>query len=177
MIARIYQRDWTWPALAALVSALMLGVAHASQHWGGLPPCPLCMRQREVYWSVAAVALAGLALHRLHPDARRALALHVLIGLGFLTGALVAAYHAGGEWRFWTLPATCGGAGADAIPTGNLLESLGQPKAFVSCNEAAVRIAGLSMAGWNALAGLALACLSFAGSAAVYRRHAHAVAG
>lgn len=171
-------RDWTWPALAILICAAMLAIAHASQVWGGLAPCALCLRQREVYWSIIGVALGGLLLHGLRPDGRRALALHVLLGLGFLTGALVAAYHAGGEWGIFTLPQECSGGGSSALPTGNLLDSLNSgPKTVISCQDAAFRLAGLSMAGWNALAALALAVISFAGAGAVYRRHAHPTHG
>ena len=51
-----------WPLVAALVSAAMLAIAHAFERFGGLAPCTLCLRQREVYWVALAVGLVGFAL-------------------------------------------------------------------------------------------------------------------
>ena len=39
---------WRWPAIALTLSALMLAAAHGFETFGGLYPCPLCLRQREV---------------------------------------------------------------------------------------------------------------------------------
>jgi len=56
-IYKLLTRWWTAFALAAALA--MLGAAHAFERFGGLPPCSLCLKQREVYW--AAVAIAGAA--------------------------------------------------------------------------------------------------------------------
>ena len=45
-----------WRLCALLASAAMLATAHAFETFGGLAPCQLCLRQREVYWAAAAVA-------------------------------------------------------------------------------------------------------------------------
>ena len=57
---RLYQRvtRW-WTAYALAASLAMLGAAHAFERFAGLPPCNLCLRQREVFW--AAVVIAGSA--------------------------------------------------------------------------------------------------------------------
>ncbi len=155
-------RDVTWPVAALVFSLAMLAAAHAFERFMGLPPCPLCLNQREVYWAVAAMATVGIILWRVRPRGRFLLALHVLLGLAFLTGAVVAGFHAGGEWGLWDLPASCSGTGAAGIVgDSGLAERLGQPTKVVSCEDPAWVLLGLSMAGWNTLASLAFAAASF----------------
>ena len=169
MIERLTQREWSWPLLALLASAAMLATAHGFERFGGLPPCDLCYKQRDVYWAAMGVAASGLILWRIRPTHRFAFALHVLLGLTFAVGAVVAIYHAGGEWELWSLPKTCAGGG-DIQIDGNLLERLGQPGPVVGCNEVSWRLLGLSMAGWNALVSILLAVLSFVAGVFVLRR-------
>ena len=161
MMQTFHLRDVTWPVTALLLSLAMLGAAHAFERFMNLPPCPLCLTQREVYWAVAAMAASGLILWRARPRGRFLVALHVLLGLAFMTGAVVAGFHAGGEWGFWDLPASCTATGADGIASGGLAERLGKPAKVVSCAEPAWVMLGLSMAGWNTLVSLALAAASF----------------
>lgn len=167
-------REWTWPVTALLISAAMLAAAHAFERFGGLPPCPLCLKQRDVYWGAIGVAIVGLALWRIRPTPRFALAIHVLLGLVFITGAVVATYHAGGEWGFWPLPASCAGVSgpeAMAVIEGNdLLGKLGTPSKVVGCEEAGWRMLGISMAGYNALVSAGLALFSFICAGVVFSR-------
>jgi disulfide bond formation protein DsbB len=149
----------TYAILAALASAAMLGAAHAFERFGGYEPCQLCLRQREVYWIALPAGLVGAALLLRRPDLGRAVP--TLLALIFLTGFGVAAYHAGVEWKWWPAPSTCGGGGAaSADEVAAMLR--GGPVRYVLCDEAAWVMGGLSMAGWNALASLALAGLGFA---------------
>jgi disulfide bond formation protein DsbB len=150
--------------LAAAISALMLAVAHAFETFGHLPPCELCLHQREGYWVALAVALIGLALSRVARPAPRLFAL--LLGLIFLVEAGLAGYHAGVEWRWWPGPMSCTG-GHSHVALGDLAALMKGGKVnFVQCDQAAWRGLGLSMAGWNALVAAALALISFAVAAA-----------
>ena len=149
----------SYAILAALASAAMLGAAHAFQRFGGYEPCLLCLRQREVYWIALPAALIGLGLLARRPDLGRAVP--ALLALIFLTGAGVAAYHAGVEWKWWPAPATCGGS-VQAAKAGDIAAMLrGEKVRYVLCDQAAWTMAGLSMAGWNALMSLGLAGLGF----------------
>ena len=150
---------WRWPLLALAVSAAMLMAAHAFEHFAYLLPCQLCLRQREVYWAAIAMAGTGLVLWRIRPNRRFLVAFNVMLALVFLTGAVVAAFHAGVEWDFWPAPQGCGAEAVDVI---NLdLGSIDERTATVSCEDAAWTMLGLSMAGWNALVSLGLAAVSF----------------
>lgn len=142
---------------AGLASALALAGAHASQHWGGLLPCELCLWQRVPYWAALGLGLAALALPRL---AGPIVVLAVLLLGG---NAALAAYHAGVEWQFWpNILARCAPPpGPPARTVEDLMRALAaQP--VVRCDEPAIRVAGLSMAGWNALyaAAAALMCIA-----------------
>jgi disulfide bond formation protein DsbB len=149
-----------WPALALVTSAAMLAIAHAFQTFGHLAPCMLCLDQRAVYWVALPVTAAALIAG--HAAGLRAFTpwLGAAMALVFLTGAGIATYHAGAEWKFWPGPATCSGVGApaSAAALANLMQ--GAKLAMPSCETAAWRFLGLSMAGWNALISLKLAVWS-----------------
>lgn len=166
-------RTQRWPFFAALAAAAMLITAHAFERFAQLAPCALCLRQREVYWGVLALAGAALATRMMTRSTPVARAFDVLLGLAFLTGCVVAAYHAGAEWKFWPGPQTCSAApGAIAAAGEDLLAALGRPTVVVPCDEAPWRMLGLSMAGWNALVSAGLAIVSFLAASASARREA-----
>ena len=108
-MTRLYQRltRW-WTAFALAASLAMLGAAHAFERFAGLAPCNLCLKQREVYW--AAVAIAGAATFwAVFSRATRGTPriASFLLAAVFFTGAITAGFHAGGELKWWDLPATC----------------------------------------------------------------------
>ncbi len=151
--------SWRWPVLALVAALAMLGTAHGFEHFAYLLPCPLCLRQREVYWATVAVTLTALVVWRVRPNRRFMLAFNVMIGLIFLTGCVVAAYHAGVEWKFWPAPTGCTG---DAVDIGAIdFSDLNARHAVSSCDEAPWTWLGLSMAGWNAVVSMFLALISF----------------
>ena len=121
----------------------------------GYLPCPLCLQQRIPYYITIplAVVVAAGAL-RGWPSTWLAAGLGLIV-LAMLAGAGLGVYHAGVEWKWWTGPASCGGALAP-LGSGNLLDAV-QNARIVSCDEAAWRFLGLSLAGWNVLVALALA--------------------
>jgi disulfide bond formation protein DsbB len=118
----------------------------------GYAPCPLCLQQRWAYYLAIPYAALIFAISSLSGKyARRNL---VLMGLIWVGSAVFGAYHAGVEWSFWPGPTTCGGSVSGGLP------DLSRP--VISCDEAAIRIFGLSLAGWNAVISAALACVAFA---------------
>jgi len=158
---------WRWPAIALTLSALMLAIAHGFERFGGLAPCPLCLRQRDVYWALIAMTLTGLAIWRLVPKRRFLVALNMMIGLVFGVGMVVAVYHSGVEWGIFPPPAGC------SVGSTNPLDAvdLDTPVAIPLCNHAPFYFIGLSMAGWNAVISAVLASISFAAAALNFRTY------
>jgi disulfide bond formation protein DsbB len=156
------RRAWRyWPAAAAAAAAALLAIAHAFEA-AGYEPCALCLRQREVHWAALAVAAASAAMWVRRPDARASRAVDAVLGAVFLTGAVVALYHAGVEWKLWPGPASCV-AGAGGLTGDDITAALGRGGPVALCDEAAWRdpVLRLSMAGWNGLISLGLGVASF----------------
>ena len=160
--------SWRWPALALAASLAMLATAHAFERFAFLAPCPLCLRQREVYWAVVAMTVTALILWQFRQNRRFMMAFDVMLGLVFLTGAIVAGFHAGVEWKFWPAPEGCSGEVIDI----NAIDfsKLDERQAVVSCSEAPWSLLGLSMAGWNAIISLGLSLVSFRAAQVVFRQ-------
>lgn len=121
----------------------------------GYAPCELCLQQRWAYY--AGIPLA-VAVAFLPPSwARRGL---YLLAVLWLASMIFGIYHAGVEWKWWLGPSTCGSTGGlgDGLPD--------LTKIVVLCNEAAIRIFGLSLAGWNAVISLGLALAAAMGARA-----------
>jgi disulfide bond formation protein DsbB len=132
-------------ALLLLVAAvLVLGGAWLFQ-FAGYAPCPLCLQQRWPWYAlIPLAAVAALASDRM---ARLLLYLAAPLMLG---SAVFGVYHAGIEWRWWPGPGTCAGELSGGLP-----DLTNEP--VIACEDAAIRILGLSLAGWNAVMSLSLA--------------------
>jgi disulfide bond formation protein DsbB len=139
--------------LALAAAAILLGVL-ALQYLGGLPPCPLCVWQRWPYVGVVVLGLIGWRW-----QSRALLGVIVLL---LLTTAGIGAYHAGVEQGWWALPAGCA-AGTAAQSIEDLKRLLAE--APPACDQVAFAFLGLSLAGWNVVAGLVLA--AYAGAVAL----------
>jgi disulfide bond formation protein DsbB len=150
----------------ALAAATILG-ALGFEHIGGYLPCHLCLMQRTPYYvgvPVAAVAIAAI----LFKMPRSVLvALFAVFALLMLYDTGLAAYHAGVEWGFWPGPASC----SPSIGTTSALDMLNQLENThaPSCTVAALRILGLSLAGWNVLISGFLAALGIIAAKRAWR--------
>ena len=122
---------------------------------GGYPPCSLCLEERIPYYAAVPGGLLAAYLARSAP--RLAAFIVAAIALAFLYNAGLSIYHAGAEWRFWPGPDTCTGNG-DLLQPKSLSKALEHNK-VVRCDEAAIRIFGVSLAGYNVLISAALAVL------------------
>lgn len=150
-----------WPLAAGLASAALLAGAHAFERFGGLAPCALCLHQREAHWVTLCIGMAGYVALYLRPTREAASAISVLLGAGFLAGAVLAGFHVGVELKLWPGLPECSIGTMGELNGRDLLASLSRPQEVVRCDEVPWSFAGLSMAGWNALisAGLGLASL------------------
>jgi disulfide bond formation protein DsbB len=107
--------------------------------------------ERWPWWAAIAIsAAAWLAGGRLAlvPPA-------ILLALVFLTGAGIAFYHVGVEQHWFQGPTACtaGGAAADSV---DALRAQLMGRQPVMCDQVQWSLFGISLAGWNFLASLAM---------------------
>jgi len=145
--------------LIGLASAALIAGAWYFQLVVALAPCKLCLEQRLPHYAAIGLSLAALVLAR---SARlQWLALLGLAGLmAWSTG--LGVYHSGVEWGWFLGPNDCGGGIAPAAGVQDFMKQL-QSVRVVSCGEAAWRLLGLSLAGWNAVMSAALVLLAVFG--------------
>lgn len=132
----------------ALFSAVTLAGAFAFEYIGGFAPCPLCLEQRLAYYAALPLGLLSVAFDSGRP--RISAVLLAVIAIGFAINAVLGVYHSGVEWDWWEGPQSCAGAGTLAANPEDLLRSLSEDQ-VVRCDEAALRIFGLSLAGYSAM--------------------------
>lgn len=171
MTTALTPRPWLAPLLLIVIPAAALAIAFASQIWGGLQPCILCIWQRWAHGAIIAIALLGLAA-ALSGRGRGAALLTLVAGLAAMVGAGIALYHVGVEQQWW--PGTSG-CGAGALTPGQGLEALRQQieaAPIVRCGDVAWSMFGISMAGYNALLSAALGVFALAVGIAGLRRPA-----
>lgn len=141
--------------LCVVAAAAALGVAYASETWGGMAPCALCLVERWPYRIAIALGVIGLVTPA--AIARWVLA---LLALTILGDAAIAAVHVGVEFGWWPSPLpecaaphlVLGGSGADQFAS--LPSRPAKP-----CDDPNYLIPGLplSMAAMNLLYALAFA--------------------
>ncbi|MEL6233446.1 MAG: disulfide bond formation protein B [Pseudomonadota bacterium] len=162
-MARVLSVDRGFVMLAGLGSAALLLAALGFQYLGGLAPCAMCIWQRWPHAVALGAAALGLSVMP-----------RLAAGLGaaaMLTGAGLALYHVGVEQRWWEGPATCSAGDISGLSAEALMAQI-MTAPIVRCDEIAWELAGISMAGWNGLASLALAAvwlISLTGSGRVLR--------
>jgi disulfide bond formation protein DsbB len=134
-------------AVFAVTTAVILG-AYVFEYLG-YAPCELCLMQRYAYYAVIPLSLLFAFMPR---DVQRS-GLY-LVGLIMMGSMVFGIFHSGVEWKWWQGPTTCTG--------GNLSGGLPDlTKKAVMCDQPAIRILGLSLAGWNAIISAAVSWLSF----------------
>jgi disulfide bond formation protein DsbB len=151
------------PIRNAVLLAFGLGLvailgAWASQFWGGLSPCELCLGERlPYYWGLPILVVILLLWNRL-PATVWTIAMVVVAAI-FVWSVYLGVFHAGVEWKFWPGPTACtGGTGSIDL---SQLANLDAAKSVVPCDVVQWRdpILKLSLAGYNALFSLVIALL------------------
>ena len=127
--------------LALGVPALLLAGAYVSQYGFGLFPCEMCWWQRWPHFAAVALALVSTM-------ARPKQAWIALAALAVLVSGLIGAFHAGVEYGWWEGVTGC---------TGTVQDAGGDPLAaimnapLVRCDVPQWTLAGISLAGFNAI--------------------------
>ena len=158
MLDRLPSNAIPWILIAA--SAATIGGALFFEHVLGYVPCSLCLDGRQPhYFAMGAALIAGI----LSREANIGIGALVFLGLcvlAYLAGAGVSFYHMGVEYHWWEGPETCGGGNLVANSLAELQNALEGGAKAPRCDEAAWRLFGISLAGFNLLITLVLAALS-----------------
>ena len=159
----------TAAALVAVVGLATIGGFFYFQYVLGYPPCPLCLDQRNAYYfSVPLAALLWLGAG--HGAARKVMIIgFAAIALAMLWNTGLSAYHAGVEWKLWPGPTDCSGPINSFGAASNMLNRL-QDIRIVRCDEAAWRLFGISLAGYDVLVSLFLVAVAAWGAKASLAR-------
>jgi disulfide bond formation protein DsbB len=143
----------------AIVLILLVATATILGAWifefTGYAPCELCLKQR---WAYYAAILAGTILAFMPSSSDTVLRYGLaVLALLWAASAIFGTYHSGVEWQWWPGPNTCTGTGAlsDGLPD--------LTKPVVMCDTPAIRILGLSLAGWNAVISLGMTLVALTG--------------
>ena len=134
-----------------VASVAVLGAALLSLYWGGLAPCELCLMERWPWW----IAIAFAAATWLMGDRLPLPVPTLLLGVVFLAGAGLGFYHVGVEQHWFAGPSACT-AGGDAASSIDALRAQLIGKQPVMCDQVQWSLLGISLAGWNFLASLAM---------------------
>jgi disulfide bond formation protein DsbB len=127
-----------WLALG--VPALLLGGAYLSQYGFGLFPCEMCWWQRYPHFAAILLALLSLAVRP------RALWIGLAAAAIFVSGA-IGMFHAGVEYGWWEGVTSCS---SPIENSGDPLEAI-MNAPLVRCDVAPWTLAGVSLAGFNAI--------------------------
>jgi len=143
-------RQARWLALG--VPALLLAGAYVSQYGFGLYPCEMCWWQRYPHFAAVLLALVAFV-------ARPKPLWIGLAALAILASGLIGGYHAGIEYGWWQGLTTCtnpiDGSGGDALAA--IMDA-----PLIRCDAAQWTLAGISLAGFNALISVISAVAVFA---------------
>jgi disulfide bond formation protein DsbB len=137
-------------ALAFGLPLLLLLGALGSQYLGGLYPCEMCHWQRWPHYS--AVLIAGGAFVVPGREMRRSLVLIAALLIALSGG--IGVFHAGVEYHWWNGVTACTStiAGGATTAAERLAAIMAAP--MIRCDVAQWRLAGISLAGFNAILSL-----------------------
>ena len=139
----------------AVPTALILG-ALGSQVIGGLYPCEMCHWQRWPHYAAIPLALLAIVL-RVQPAGRLLLA---LAALAILSSGAIGLFHAGVEYGWWEGLTTCSTVAAAGGTADDMLRNI-MAAPVVRCDAPQWSLAGISLAGFNAIISIGAALTIF----------------
>ena len=155
-------------AILAIAAATITG-AWIFEYFG-YAPCELCLMQRWAYYGGVPLAAIAVYVAAKGPVAAQT-PLLILLALVFAGSAVFGLYHAGVEWGFWQGPSGCTGTSMPRAATMDEFMKQLQTTRVVRCDEVALRIFGLSLAGWNGVISAGMSVLAVMGSGAGGSQH------
>jgi len=134
-------------SIALVLPLLLLLGALGSQYLGGLYPCEMCHWQRWPHYAAVLLAAATFVVPQRSLRASLVLVAALLIGI---SGA-IGLFHAGVEYHWWNGITACTTtvSMAGTTPAERLAAIMNAP--MVRCDSAQWSLAGISLAGFNAI--------------------------
>lgn len=151
----------TIPGFILLVTVAVLSSAYSAQYIGGLRPCILCLYER-IPWFITGALMVVTILMQFSGPARRMILLAA--ALAMLAGAGLGGYHVGVEQGIFQPPTACSATTMGS--TLSELKALLPSTVATRCDNIPWELFGISLAGYNAIA-----CLAMAIAAMFGRRH------
>lgn len=138
-------------ALALAVPLLLMAGALGSQYLGGLFPCEMCHWQRWPHYAAIVLAAGAFVL----PGRGVPGVLVALAAFAIATSGAIGLFHAGVEYHWWQgiTPCTATVTARGGTPAEILDRIMKAP--IVRCDAPQWTLAGISLAGFNALFSLA----------------------
>ena len=135
--------------LALGVPVALLGGALLSEYVGKLYPCEMCWWQRYPHGVAILFALGALLSPLTAPRTR---VLTLLAASAIAVSGAIGVFHAGVEYKWWEGLTTCTSGGAMSLE-----DIMNVP--LIRCDQVQWSLAGISLAGFNALFSLGGALL------------------
>lgn len=143
--------------IVVLVAAVaVVGAALASQYWGGLQPCELCLLERWPYYAAIAIAVLALAI----PTSGWSRTALLLLTLVFVASATLGFYHVGVEQHWFQGPTACTSSQHVPQTLAELKQMLARTQAMM-CDQVQWSLGGISLAGWNFIASTLIAIYAY----------------
>ncbi len=136
--------------LLALFAAVLSASGFVLEYGFGVIPCKMCWWQRYVHWAILVLAMTGHTF----PKFQRHAAAAILVAA--LTGLAIAGWQFAAQHGWLPFPASCASDASQAFSSADdLLNNLNRVK-IVPCDKETFKLLGLSLAGWNIPAMLAV---------------------
>jgi disulfide bond formation protein DsbB len=142
--------------IALLTPLALLGGAYSFQLFGHLYPCEMCWWQRYPHFAALVPAVLAFVAP---PGAVRTL-LVVAAGALIAVSGAIGVFHAGVEYHWWQGITPCTATTKLGGTPEEMLAAL-MKAPIIRCDVAQWRFAGISLAGFNAIASLGAAIVIF----------------
>ena len=163
LLSQLRKSNFYWALFILLsLSFVTIGVALWLEIAAGLRPCVLCYWQRAPYYIIIGLTLLTLlmiGMVRLQISYFLAMGVLGIIAVAAVINSVFGVYHAGIEWKWWIGPDSCLSVNAEK----NLQQLFYEDFRPAYCDEAQIRILGLSLAGYNAIISFFLAMIALWG--------------
>ena len=138
-----------------LICIAVLISAYVMEHFFGVLPCQMCLYERNVFMAAGAFSFLSFLLI---PSRYHSFAL-LFLGLVFMGGALLAAYHVAVQQHWVSLPAFCASHNFGDLDSVESLREQMLKTPLVRCDQVTWSLFGFSLAAYNAMLSFLLAII------------------